>query len=318
MRALVTGGAGFVGSALVDRLLAEGHSVDVVDDLSGGSLANLASARSGHGHALSFHHLDLCSSELRPLVLRRRPEVVFHLAATAAAASLLDPVGDARTNVVGSLALIDAAKECGAKKVVFASSGSELYGRTRRGDPPAKESQPLHPLSLHGVAKKAVADYLAFYRDRYDLEFSALAMGEVYGPRQQPGRLDAPVADFASRLAAGEICTAAGNGTDSHDFVYVDDVVDALARAARRGGGLLLNVATGTATSVNELYSTVARATGSDLVLRFDADREPAPKTASLDPSRAGIHLGWKPWTALADGVAAVVEWSAAAGHAAT
>lgn len=316
MRALVTGGAGFIGSTLVDRLLAEGHSVDVVDDLSSGSLANLASARSAQVHGLSFHHLDIASPELVALMARRRPEVVFHLAGSASGTGL-PAIEDARLNLLGSIGVIEASQQCGATKVVFASSGSDLYGPVGRSELPAKESQPTRPASAHGVGKAAVVEYLSFYRQRYDLEFAALALGEVYGPRQQPGA-DAVVAYFASRLLAGQACTVVGDGTDAHDLIYVDDVVDAFARAARRGGGLVLNVASGRSTTVNQVYAVVAEAIGSDLALNFDPSSAPVPKTASLDPSRARIHLGWKPWTSLSEGVAAVVEYFSAGRGSAT
>ncbi|MGH9056509.1 MAG: NAD-dependent epimerase/dehydratase family protein, partial [Acidimicrobiales bacterium] len=249
MKALVTGGAGFIGSSLVDRLLAEGHSVDVVDNLSTGSLSNLAEARRAPGRRMTFHQLDVRSPDLAELANRCRPEVVFHLAAQAdVRVSVSDPLFDADVNVMGSLRVLEAARFCGAKKVVFASSGGTIYGDPDPSDLPVKESHPQRPLSPYGVAKKAVGDYLFAYRQLHELEFTALALANVYGPRQDPNGEAGVVAIFAGRLLAGQPCAVYGDGAQTRDFVFVDDVVDAFARAAGRGGGLILNVGTGVET----------------------------------------------------------------------
>jgi UDP-glucose 4-epimerase len=310
VKALVTGGAGFIGSTLVDRLLAEGHSVDVVDDLSSGSLANLADARATPGHRFSFHHTDIRSSDLVDLIARREPDVVFHLAAQAdVRVSVARPVFDAEVNIVGTLNVLEGARQAGASKVVFASSGGTIYGDPDPSELPVKESHPQQPLSPYGVAKKAAGDYMTAYRSLHELEFTALALANVYGPRQDPHGEAGVVAIFAGRLLAGEPCTIFGDGTQTRDFVYVDDVVDAFVRAAGRGGGLVINIGTGKETSVNELYTTMARAAGVDA----PAERAPARlgelQRSSLDPARAGIHLGWKPWTTLDDGTASVLRW---------
>ncbi|PZS16407.1 MAG: UDP-glucose 4-epimerase [Acidimicrobiales bacterium] len=309
MKTMVTGGAGFIGSTLVDRLLAEGHAVDVVDNLSTGCLANLAAARSGHGHRFTFHQLDIRSGDLVELMRRRRPEVVFHLAAQAdVRVSVSDPVFDAEVNVIGSLQVIEGARHCEATKVVFASSGGTIYGDPDPSRLPVKESHPQHPLSPYGVSKKVVGDYLFAYRELHNLEYTVLALANVYGPRQDPHGEAGVVAIFAGKLLAGEPCTIFGNGTQTRDFVYVDDVVDAFARAASRGGGLTLNIGTGDETSVNQLYATMAAAAGVDAPAVAAPARAGELQRNALDPARAGIHLGWKPWTPLPDGAAAVIE----------
>ncbi|MGH9184188.1 MAG: NAD-dependent epimerase/dehydratase family protein, partial [Acidimicrobiales bacterium] len=263
MRALVTGGAGFIGSALVDRLLAEGHEVDVVDDLSTGSLSNLAQARADPSHELRFHQVDIRDPEVAHLVARRRPEVVFHLAAQPdVRVSVAQPVLDAEVNVVGSLNVLEGARAGGARKVVFASSGGTIYGEVDPVDLPVRESHPKRPRSPYGVAKKAVGDYLGAYRELHGLDFTALALGNVYGPRQDPHGEAGVVAIFAARLLAGEPCTIFGDGGQTRDFVYVDDVVDAFVAAAGRGGGLVLNVGTGIETSVVELHRVLAAGAG--------------------------------------------------------
>lgn len=311
MKALVTGGAGFIGSALVDRLLAEGHSVDVVDDLSTGSLANLADARSDPAVDFRFHRLDIRSDALPALVQRRQPDVVFHLAAQMdVRRSVADPLFDADVNIMGSVNVLEASRAAGARKVVFASSGGTIYGDVDPSDLPIKESQPQRPTSPYGVAKKAVNDYLWAYRELHDLEYTALALGNVYGPRQNPHGEAGVVAIFAGKLLRGERCTIFGDGGKTRDYVYVDDVVDAFARAAERGTGLLLNIGTGVETSDRQLYDTMATAAGVSGEPTYSPDRPGDLRRSCLDPSRAEIHLGWKPWTSLPDGCRSVLRWA--------
>ncbi len=310
MRTLVTGGAGFIGSTLVDRLLAEGHTVDVVDDLSTGSLANLSEARAGPSSDVTFHRMDIRDEGLIGLIERRKPEVVFHLAAQAdVRVSVERPAFDAAVNIVGTLHVLEGARRAGTRKVVFAASGGTLYGEVDPADLPVRESHPQVPLSPYGVSKKAAVDYLVAYRELHAVEFTALALANVYGPRQDPHGEAGVVAIFAGRLLAGEPCTIFGDGRQTRDFVYVDDVVDAFVRAADRGGGLLLNVGTGREASVNELYATMVDAAGTGAVPVHAPARLGELQRSALDPSRAAIHLGWTPWTTLGEGCAAVLTW---------
>ncbi|MBK6857861.1 MAG: GDP-mannose 4,6-dehydratase [Microthrixaceae bacterium] len=310
MKALVTGGAGFIGSTLVDRLLAEGHEVDVVDDLSSGSLANLADARSNPDHVFQFHRLDIRDAAVADLIERRQPDVVFHLAAQIdVRVSVADPVLDAMINVIGSLNVMEGARRAGSGKVVFASSGGTIYGAPGGADLPIRESQPQTPISPYGVAKKAVGDYLSAYRELHQIEYSALALANVYGPRQDPHGEAGVVAIFAGRLLAGEPCTIYGDGEQTRDYVYVDDVVDAFVRASDKGGGLVINIGTGVETSVNELYTTMARVAGVDQAAVLAPARDGEVPRSALDAARAEMQLGWKPWTDLATGSAAVLEY---------
>src|SRR5438552_11665098 len=310
MRALVTGGAGFIGSTLVDRLLAEGHSVDVVDDLSTGSLAHLHEARSDPSSELSFHRLDIRSPALVDLIAHRRPEVVFHLAAQAdVRVSVSRPAFDAEVNVIGTLNVLEGARAAGTRKVVFASSGGTIYGEPE--ELPIRESHAQRPLSPYGVAKKAAADYLGAYRELHGVEYTALALANVHGPRQDPFGEAGVVAIFAAKLLAGDPCTIFGDGTQTRDFVYVDDVVDAFSRAASQGSGLLMNIGTGVETSVNKLYETMAAAGGVTAGPKRAPARTGELLRSALDPGRAAIHLGWKPLTALDDGTSAVLRWFA-------
>ena len=311
MRALVTGGAGFIGSTLVDRLLAEGHSVDVIDNLASGSLANLADARADREHEFTFHQIDICNAEVVELIERRQPEVVFHLAAQAdVRVSVNDPVLDARINILGGINVLEGTRRAGASKIVFASSGGTIYGEPDPSQLPLDETQPHRPVSPYGVAKDSFTSYLNAYRELYDLEYTSLALANVFGPRQDPHGEAGVVSIFAGRLLAGETCTIFGDGTQTRDFVYVDDVVDAFVRAATRGGGLLFNIGTGVEVSVNELYASMAASAG------VEADAVHAPARVgeldriALDSTKAGIHLGWKWWTDIDTGTAAVIEWA--------
>ena len=310
MRAIVTGGAGFIGSTLVDRLLAEGHSVDVVDNLSTGSLGNLTEARSSAGRHLTFHNLDVRSAEIVDLMVKRGPEVVFHLAAQAdVRVSVAEPVFDADVNLLGTLRVLEGARAAAASRVVFAASGGTLYGDPDPGDLPLPESHAHRPLSPYGVSKKAAIDYLVAYRELHSLEFSALALANVYGPRQDPHGEAGVVAIFGERLLRGQPVTIFGDGEQTRDFVYVDDVVDAFVRGATRGGGLVCNIGTGTETSVNELYAEMVDQAGLEATAAYAPLRQGELLRSSLDPGRAAIHLGWKPWTSLATGTAAVLEF---------
>jgi UDP-glucose 4-epimerase len=308
VRALVTGGAGFIGSTLVDRLLAEGHAVDVVDDLSTGSLANLAESRANPNYEMTFHRIDVRSSGLVELMAHRKPEVAFHLAAQAdVRVSVERPAFDAEVNVIGTINVLEGARAAGTRKVVFAASGGTLYGEPEKL--PVRETAAQRPLSPYGVAKKAAVDYLTAYRELHGLEYTALALGNVYGPRQDPHGEAGVVAIFAGLLLADKQCTIYGDGEQTRDFVFVDDVVDAFARAASRGDGLLVNVGTGTETSVNALYSVMADLAGATTGPLYAPARPGELARSALDPGRAAVQLGWRPWTAIDVGTGAVLRW---------
>jgi UDP-glucose 4-epimerase len=307
MKAMVTGGAGFIGSTLVDRLLAEGWRVDAVDDLSSGSLANLAGARAQPDRQFSFHRIDVSSPALVDLIAHRRPDVLFHLAAQIdVRMSVARPVFDATVNIIGTLNVCEGAIAAGTSKVIFAASGGTLYGTT--DELPIREGQPQVPESPYGVAKKAAGDYLHYYRLVRGLEYTALALANVYGPRQDPHGEAGVVAIFAGKMLSRERPVIFGDGSQTRDYVYVDDVVDAFMRAVDKGGGLLMNIGTGVETSVQRLFDVMARLTGFKQDARYDPPRPGELQRSALDPSRAGIHLGWQPWTSLDEGVARTLE----------
>lgn len=312
--AVVTGGAGFIGSTLVDRLLREGWRVDVVDSLWSGNIGNLADARelTSDTGALEFHHLDIRDPSVIDLIAGIEPEVVFHLAAQAdVRVSVARPTFDAEVNILGSLNVIEGARRGGSRKVVFASSGGTIYGEPAPESLPVDESHAQLPVSPYGVAKKVVGDYLFAYRELHGLEFTALALANVYGPRQDPNGEAGVVAIFAGKLLAGEPCTIFGDGTQTRDYVFVDDVVDAFVRAATLGDGGLFNIGTGVETSVNDLYDSMARAVGTTSTGVHATARPGELSRSSLDPSKAKGLLNWDPTTALDEGTAAVLKWFA-------
>lgn len=298
MNIVVIGGAGFIGSHLVDRLLAEGHTVDVIDDLSSGTLGNLADARamSSAVGQLKIHHLDALSDEADSLFGMRRPELVYQLSLFSRADRSARSQG---RGFDAALATMEAARRHGVAKVVAAVPASSLYGQPPASALPIKESE-LAPRGVRGVVARAVVDLMSTYRERDMIEFSAMALATVYGPRQRPD--GGVVAAFHHAASTGVAPTFHGDGRQSRDLIYVDDVVDALVRAGERGSGLVINIGTGEQTTIRELWTMVSGGTGQP--------PETAPPVSddlprfAVSPVRARIHLGWSPWTDLATGLA--------------
>ena len=310
MRTVVTGGAGFIGSTLVDQLVAAGHSVTVIDNFSSGSAENLEQAREQAGSRLVIHDGDIRDAQTITTIGEAQPDVVYHLAAQAdVRVSVTNPVLDAQINVIGTLHVLEGARRAGARKVVAASSGGTIYGEPLPSALPVDELYPQHPVSPYGVSKKVLGDYMFAYRALHDLDFTALALANVYGPRQDPHGEAGVVAIFAGLLLTGKPCTVFGSGEQTRDFVYVTDVADAFVRAAERGGGFVINIGTGVETSVNTLYRAMADAAGT-----ADEPVRAAARAGELDRSalaitRARQELAWEPQVSLADGTRAVLEW---------
>ena len=307
MRTLVTGAAGFIGSTLVDRLLADRHQVVGVDDLSRGRMDNLAAA-SADG-AFSFHQVDVTESDFVAVVTDVRPEVVFHLAAQIdVRISVADPLLDARLNVLGTVNVLEAARGAGARKVVFTSSGGSIYGEP--ADLPVDEQAPLDPHSPYAAGKAAGEIYLGCYRALYGLQTTSLALANVYGPRQDPHGEAGVVAIFGTAMLQGRQTRIYGDGTATRDYVYVGDVVEAFARAGGAAGdGRRFNVGTGRQTSVRELHTLVSRVTGAPDEPELAAARPGELQAIALDCAAARASLGWTPRVDLEDGVRHTVDW---------
>jgi UDP-glucose 4-epimerase len=309
MRTLVTGGAGFIGSTLVDRLLHDGHSVDVVDNFSSGSLRNLELAHS-HGDALRMIEIDIRDPSFGELISTGDFEVIFHLAAQPSVVSSMEnPVLDADVNVMGSLRLIDAARSSGVRKIVFAASGGTLYGDVPVERLPARESYPYQPTSPYGLSKMIVVHYLKMYRELYGLDFTALALANVYGPRQDPHGEAGVVAIFSDLIASGRVPNVFGDGEQTRDFVYVDDVVDAFVRAANQTGSAeVINVGTGVETSVNVMLEHLSKAFDVPMNANYLPAREGELQRSSLAASKAETILSWSAKIPIATGVRRIVE----------
>lgn len=289
MKVLVTGGAGFLGSTLVDRLLADGCEVDVIDDLSTGSLRNLAEARSHRSGTLKIHQCDVRDDGLTALIDRRNPDVVYHLATSTARGAGRPPVGGtASVDLLGTVLVLDAVVAAGAGKVVFA-------GRARSGS----------VTGLAGVAERAPVDLVMAAREATGIEATVLEFGTVYGPRQRPGTASSVVATFVDRLRQGLPCVVHGSGDQTRDFLFVEDAADALVRALDRGDGLTVGVGTGRQTSIVGLYQALAAIAGvTDDGPVPGARRAGDTDAVEIDPARARIYLGWEPFTPLAEGLA--------------
>lgn len=309
---LVTGAAGFIGSNLVARLLEDGRRVIGVDDLSTGALTNLTDARQRHPGRFEFDRMDIRQGGLVPLVQRLQPEVIYHLAAQVdVRRSVADPEHDASVNVLGTIAVLEAARQGNVRKVVYASSVGS-YGEPDEEQLPIDESFSLPALSPYGTSKRIAIDYLRTYGELYGLEWTALTIANVYGPSQTTSGEGGVVATFIGRMLAGEPCTIFGDGQQTRDLVFVDDVVHAFVLAADRAAGQRLLIGTGQRTSINQLFHALAAAT-SYTHEPFRAPARPGEiRHSSLDARRAGRELDWKPWTTLEEGLAATLAWAAA------
>lgn len=309
---LVTGGAGFIGSNLVDRLLAEDRRVVVIDDLSTGTLANLDEARRTAPGSLEFQRTDIASDVVEPLIGRHRPDVIVHLAAQVnVRVSVDDPLKDARTNILGTINLLEAARRHGVRKVVLATSGGCIYGEPDLDQLPVTEDAGGHAHSPYGASKRSAEEYLRTYATLYGIDWTSLAFANVYGPRQDPAGEAGVVAIFTERMLAGAPCTIYGDGEQSRDFVYVDDVVHAIALAMDRGDNERFNIGTGDRTSVNQLFRALAAATDFPHAPIYAPERAGELRHSAVSNRKAAEGLGWKPWTTLEEGLATTLAWAA-------
>jgi UDP-glucose 4-epimerase len=305
---LVTGGAGFIGSNLVDALLIRGDAVTVVDDLSTGRRENLDAALDAGARLVEADIRD--AAALGEVTRMAEPEVVFHLAAQIdVRRSVADPAFDASINVGGSANVLDAARAAGSPRVVFTSTGGAIYGEGEGQELPLGEDAPIAPLAPYGQSKFAGEGYLALYERLFGLSSVSLRLGNVYGPRQDPLGEAGVIAIFCGRLLDGERPTVYGDGTQTRDYIYVDDVVAAALAAAESEISGPINVGTGRETDVLELVSRLRKLSGDD---DFEPELAP-PRTGevqriSIDPSRAERELGWRPKTGLEDGLRVTLD----------
>lgn len=309
-KVLVTGGAGFIGSHVVDAYIEAGHDVVVVDSLETGSIHYV-------NPKARFHHADLLDPSLDAIMAQEKPAALNHHAAQASInRSIADPVQDARTNILGSVRLLELARRYGTSHFIFASSGGAVYGVQRSY--PADEDHPLNPINAYGIGKLTVERYLEYYRKAYGVRYIALRYANVYGPRQDPHGEAGVVAIFTGNLLHGKRPIVYGDGHQTRDFVYVRDVVRAnvLALDLLLDGkdlGLssspVFNIATGRETSVLEMLEMLTRILGCSGECQFEPPREGEIRRSTLDCRRAREVLNWKPTCSLEEGLRETTKW---------
>jgi UDP-glucose 4-epimerase len=298
---LVTGGAGFIGSHVVDGFLAAGFEVVVVDNLSTGRRGNL-------NPAATFYELDIRDAGLAAVFEKERPAFVSHHAAQIEVRkSVADPLFDAEVNVLGSLNLLECAREAGVERVVYASTGGAVYG-----EPvylPCDEAHPVAPLSPYGASKFVVEKYLSMYQQSYGLAYTVLRYANVYGPRQNPRGEAGVVAIFAYQMLRGGQTMVNGDGDQERDFVYVGDVVQANLAAVQSGVSGVFNIGTGLGTSINQIYDHLAEVTGYPGQKRHGPAKLGETRRIYLDVKAAEKALGWQPAVDLAEGLGRTVAY---------
>jgi UDP-glucose 4-epimerase len=301
MKVLVTGGAGFIGSTVADRLVEDGHQVVVVDDLSSGKRHQVPSAA-------NFYHMDVESRWLDRVVEREQPDAVAHLAAQISVSrSVREPLFDARVNVMASIGLLAACHAHGVKRVVFASTGGAIYGDA--DVIPTPEDYPAAPVSPYGASKLSFEHYLHVYREVHGMSCVAMRFANVYGPRQDPHGEAGVVAIFSQALLAGQVPVINGDGGQTRDYVYVGDVADAVVASLKSNVVGAYNVGTSIETDVNQLYRQIAEAARVDREAEHGPARPGEQRRSCVAIDHVQADLGWKPRVTLAEGIPLTVDY---------
>jgi UDP-glucose 4-epimerase len=303
MKILVTGGAGFIGSQVTDRYIADGHRVLIMDNLVTGKGENV-------NPRAQFYQMDIRDPKIEEVFARERPEVLNHHAAQIdVRKSVQDPLFDAGTNILGTLNLLEKAVKYGVRRFIFASSGGAIYGDQPAGAQPAREEDPLRPISPYGVAKATGELYLHYYRVVHGLDSVALRYGNVYGPRQDPFGEAGVVAIFTEKLLGGEQPMINGDGLQTRDYVYVEDVAEANALALNQKASGSFNIGTGLEKNVNELFSGLVKITGKSVKEVHGPAKPGEQRRSVLNCSKAQAHLGWGPRVSFEEGLQRTVEF---------
>jgi UDP-glucose 4-epimerase len=302
MKILVTGGAGFIGSNLVDRFINEGYDVAIVDDLSTGNPGNL-------NPKARFYKMDIRNPELELVFEKEKPDYVSHHAAQASVTrSMREPMLDCRVNIEGSINVINLSQKFGVKKIIYASTGGTVYG-----EPvylPVDEDHPINPLSPYGASKHTVEHYLYMYMVDYGLDYTVLRYPNVYGPRQDPYGEAGVVAIFIHNMLNGERPVIFGDGTATRDYVYVDDIVEANIMILFEGGGEIYNLGSNLETSVNQIFSLLSQELGFHQKPIYKTERKGEIRRIYLTNDKAKADLGWEPKIPLTEGISKTVDYS--------
>ncbi len=300
---LVTGGAGFIGSHVVDKLIERNMMPIVVDDLSSGKLENL------DPKAL-FYHQDINDEEMMERVFRiHRPRYVFHLAAQISVSkSVREPLDDAMMNIIGTLKLLELATANGAEKFIFSSTGGAIYGDDV-STVPTPETEPANPCSPYGIAKLSVDHYLRFYSVSRHLTCISLRYGNVYGPRQNPDGEAGVVAIFAKGMIQNDTVRVFGDGENVRDYVYVEDVAEANVNCVTHEDSDIFNIGTGTGTTVNRLFETMAKVSGYDRKPVYEEPRPGDLRVSILNSEKAQEKLKWRPKVCIEDGLVKTIDF---------
>lgn len=302
-KALVTGGAGFIGSHIVDALIRRRMKVVVIDDLSSGKKSNL-------NPNAEFIKMSITSPTLAAVVKKIKPDVVFHYAAMRnVRESVKNPIYDAEINVMGTLAMIEACKQAAVKKIIFASSGGAMYADSHHHRAPWSEEVVDEPISPYGVAKRAGELYLNFAREVHGISSVSLRYANVYGPRQDSSGEGGVVSIFACRMQCGQAVSITGNGKQTRDFLYVEDAVAAALTAMDKPLSGIYNIGTGKETDINLIFKKIKALTGSDVPERHVAVSPGEVMRSVLDCRLAKRQLGWTPKISLDEGLRRTVEW---------
>ncbi|HBI24927.1 MAG TPA: UDP-glucose 4-epimerase [Nitrospiraceae bacterium] len=302
MKILVTGGAGFIGSHVVDRLVLEGHSVSVIDNLSTGKIENV-------NREAKFHKIDIISPRIERVFKKERPELICHFAAQMdVRRSVADPIYDAQSNIIGMLNLMENGLRYGVRKVIFASTGGAVYGE---GVPyPTSEECIPRPISPYGISKLTGEHYLIYYNVSYGLNYVVLRYANVYGPRQDPFGEAGVVAIFNQKILRDEQPVINGNGMQTRDYVYVDDVVDAVIASTYNDINDVFNVGTGVETSVNELFRHLIEITGKSHIKEVYGQAKKGEQLRScLSYDKIRKALDWEPRVPLREGLTRTIEF---------
>jgi len=301
LKVLVTGGAGFIGSNVADGLIEEGHEVIVVDDLSNGREENISDKA-------VFYKVDIRDKKLEDVIKSEKPDIVIHNAAQLSVrVSVEDPLLDADINIIGGLNLINICQKNKVRKVIFASSGGTVYGDQSQF--PADESHPTNPISPYGVAKLSTENYLYYFLKVYGLDYIALRYANIYGPRQDPHGEAGVVAIFSKKILAGEAPLINGDGLQTRDYTYVDDVVKVNIAAIKSDFTGPVNIGTGVETDVITLFNVLKDASGEDIEEIHGPAKTGEQKRSVLDNSLAGKVLDWKPEVSIEEGLKLTYKW---------